>query len=199
MKTYIHQLVGYSYHELSDEAKKNTKGWYLEHVIIPEAFVECVMAELRQLGLHHLNIDFYFGHNPGDGFFIDGTILKEEIFNDAFKDIALKGFGVPEIISIKKLQHVTLKRTDETYLKEDVLFDFNVHKELTRIDGPIFQKLVDNIEDWYNRFCDTWEKHGYAFFDRDEDMEVSDLPYFDKLVFQEDGTIIQQTKYKEIR
>ena len=73
MKEFI--TLGYSYNELSEEAKEAVKQWYLDDPIRNDIFSESVESMLSEdFPRSKLNVNYSLSYRQGDGLNIHGTI-----------------------------------------------------------------------------------------------------------------------------
>ena len=197
MKTLVRTIIGYSFDELDEIARKVAKSNVVLKEREPMFFSEDLIETLiEDFGLHHLKTYFSLSYSQGDGLCLYGKIYFEELFdNMKFKKIAFKGIHHKQIQSIyDELQGIDFEHRGRYFHEKSVYIESQEYNPTDK-QMAIIDKVVENVKAWYFSFCKEWEKRGYEYFYEisDDEMEMICSEY--DYLFTENGELIDNSEY----
>lgn len=198
MRTITKEYKILSYSELSEEAKKAARQWYLDSQD-PYTFAHDLIADLEaETGFSNLRPYYSLGYCQGDGLCLAGHIDFEEIVGD-MKKVFYKDFTIADykaLYTLKEYSRIDFNHTGHYYHKYSVDIDIYIDgchsvKMYDFLEKTV-NKLLKNIKEWYINTCDEYEKQGYSFFYEIEEEDLRE--YFEcmEYEFYEDGTLFRE-------
>ena len=205
MRTATINYEVYKYGELTEEAKKRVKNWYLEGQE-PFIFTEDCKMDLENLfGENDLDVQYSLSYCQGDGFNIYGKVYAESIlkclenhnggtqlaeFEDVFTEKEKKTIlhyaeecGAIELPMNNRYCYSLADYIDIADDWEYKLVDYkNINVDLLKK----FEKLVREI---FETLCGSYEKWGYDYFYEISEEDLEEMCEANGYEFLEDGTI----------
>ena len=194
----------YKYNELSDEAKKRVKEWYLEDRPT-EFFTEDCEQDLYNLfGENDLEVQYSLASCQGDGFNIYGKIKAKNIF-----ECLENHNGGTQLAEFENVLTEKEKRTILHYAEEcgdielpmnhrycyclvdhiDIADDWEYKLGYRNINTETLKKFENLVIGIFETLCRSYEKQGYEYFYEISDEELEETCEANDYEFLEDGTI----------
>ena len=186
MKTITIVKNLYEYSELSEEAKKNARKWYLDDEMRAEFFKEDIENDLNGLFPNSkLKVYFSLGYCQGDGLNIEGKIYLYDFIKEW--NATEKEKRTIEKYIDNSLQYYTFesnnrycyscKFIDRKYI-DDTISEFISELEyqcFKHIKIDIIKRFFNDLINYFERLDRENEKAGYKYFyepDEDEIIEA---------------------------
>lgn len=199
MKEFI--TLGYSYNELSEEAKEAVKQWYLDDPIRNDIFSESVESMLsEEFPRSKLKVHYSLSYCQGDGLNIHGTINLYDFLEKW--EISEKSRRTMEYYIDNSLNVYTFEKNnrycysckfiDRKYIG-DTISEFTEelnHNSIRGIKNDIIKAFFIDMFDYFENLDDEWENAGYKYFYECENEEVEDFCNANDYYFTEEGRII---------
>ena len=198
----------YKYNELSDEAKKRVKEWYLEDRPAEFFTDDCEQDLYNLFGENDLKVQYSLASCQGDGFNIYGKIKAKNIF-----ECLEKHNGGTQLEEFEDMLTEKEKKTILHYAEEcgdielpmnhrycyciashidiknewyDTLSWYNDDEDINTETLEKFERMVQNI---FITLCSDYEKQGYEYFYEISDEDLEETCEVNDYEFLEDGTL----------
>lgn len=187
----------YKYNELTDEAKKKVKQWYLDGQPAEFFTEDCRQDLVNLFGENDLEVQYSLGYCQGDGFNIYGKINAENII-DCLENhnggTQLKEFE--DVLTDKEKERIL------SYAKEcgAIELPYNSHYCYSLADyievadswdirTKSVLKFEQMVRDIFKTLCDSYEEQGYNFFYEISDEDLNEACEANEYEFLADGTL----------
>lgn len=190
MRTIIKELKVYKYEELSNEAKKEVKDFYLSLMDAEDFSSNCKEYLKETYGIENLEVGFSLRYSQGDGVCMYGDI---QTYNDNFFEIITKRLSNEEKELFKKyfLEFKLEKRNNRYSHSRTVSIEIEKEEYENKEIETIFDIVAENVEQWYFKECKEMEENGYKFFYEIADEELKEYCEANDYEFTEDGKLFQ--------
>lgn len=210
MKTVTIEYNIYKYNELSAEAKKRVKEWYLEHQE-PFIFTEMCKEDLYCLfGKNNLDVQYSLASCQGDGFNIYGKIDVRSIINcldnhyggaefKEFEDVLTEEEKKTILayaeecgkVNLPMNNHYCYSLADYIDIAEDwksTLEDANNYEYTwDNINTEVLSKFEKLVRKMFSKLCRTYEKWGYDYFYEISEEDLEEACEANEWEFLKDG------------
>lgn len=206
IETVEHKI--YKYNELSEEAKKKVKQWYLDGQS-PQVFTAMCEDDLYNLfGDNDLEIQYSLGYCQGDGLNIYGKIGVEQIFNCLEKHnggTQLEKFeNVLTDKEKKTISHYAEQcgdirlpvnnsyeycMADYIDIKDEWSYVLEYNYNYNNINMKVLEKFETLVKGIFTELCNGFENIGYEYFYEISDEDLEENCNVNMYEFYEDGSV----------
>lgn len=208
MRTIVIEHNVYKYDELSENAKRQVKEWYLNNQD-PYIFTEDCKMDLENLfGKNDLHIQYSLNSCQGDGFNIYGLINTEDIVNclenqnggtqlKRFENVLTeeekktiltyaKEVGECAIIELPWNNRYCYSLANRINFAEDWKCELEYYSN--NINKALVEKFENLVQEIFIELCGNYEKQGYEYFYEISEEDLRDICDGNEWEFLEDGT-----------
>ena len=207
MRTATVEYEVYKYNELSADAKKNVKRWYLDG-LFPDMFTDDCNEDLKALfGENDLQVQYSLGYCQGDGFNIYGEIEAQKIFNclenhnggtqleqfenvltDKEKKTILHYARECGKIKLPMNSRYCYSLADYIDIKDSWEYDLEYYG-FENINVETLEKFEKMVREIFGTLCKSYEKQGYDFFYEIDEEDLEECCEANGYEFTVDGKI----------
>ena len=207
MRTATIEYKVYKYNELTEEAKKKVKQWYLDGQE-PYIFTSDVKEDLHNLfGDNDLNVQYDLGYCQGDGFNIYGKIGAAQIFKclenhnggtqlEKFEDVLTEKekktilhyaaeCGDIELPTNNRYSYCVVNYVD---IADDWEYQLENYSNYSNINKEVLEKFEELVKGIFKTLCKDYENQGYKYFYEIDEEDLEELCEANGYEFLEDGT-----------
>lgn len=199
MRTVSINYDVYKYQELSEQAKKQAKEWYLETKDADWFKEDCDMWLSETFSNSKLEVQFSLSFCQGDGLNIYGNVDYNDIYavivkgSTKFTEKEKKyiAWFIKEFASDYKM--IQNPRYGYCYscmwnFTENIIEDMECNN-IRGIKYDVLEKFNETVKEYFENLCSNLEKDGYAYFYDVEEDEMIDMCEANEWEFTEDGKI----------
>lgn len=205
MRTATINYEVYKYGELTEEAKKRVKNWYLEGQE-PFIFTEDCKMDLENLfGENDLDVQYSLSYCQGDGFNIYGKVYAESILKCLENHNGGTQLAEFEDVLTEKEKKTILHYAEECGAIElpmnnrycysladyiDIADDWEYKLvDYKNINVDLLKKFEKLVREIFETLCGSYEKWGYDYFYEISEEDLEEMCEANGYEFLEDGTI----------
>lgn len=192
----------YNYNELSEEAKKKVKDWYLKGQE-PCWFSDCCIERLGEIFPNsELEVEYSLNYCQGDGLNIYGSVNLNDLWNKIdkskytdkekkFMEYVLKEYA--RDYTMKHNYRYCYCNSSSWNFTEDIIDDME-YTQQTGIDFlrkfyDVLEKFNKDCKEYMEKLCSDFESDGYAYFYEVDDEVLAEFCAANDYEFEKDGTV----------
>lgn len=201
MKTFTTITIGYTYNELSAEAKENVKQWYLNDELRNEIFYEDITYTLKEnFPRSDLKVTYSLSCRQGDGLNIYGDlnlydfIEKWEATEKEKRRIEFYLDNANHVFTFENNNRYSYscKFIDKKYINDYVesMIEDLQYNEISNINGETIKIFYSDMLEHFEKLDRNFEKYGYDYLYNCDDDEIEEHCADNDYYFTEEGNLI---------